>query len=230
MDKENTCNVCGARLSTGAKKCTACGEEVWVPSILRSVPVRFLWKLLATVVSVSYLFVAFILWQQGENLRVQTEITKRRYEIENIPVLRVGIVTLNAAYYQESPETQSVILNFSIPITNKHGFAQDIRIVKKNLNLIRGEYDLSERSLQSQYTKMPFDLSQGETVYDKILIDESPQNFAKYMRGEKTFTLEYEIHYKALPEVTKDTYIFHYKVALQKGAIEVLEQRTERMR
>ncbi len=224
------CDVCGREIPIKALKCSECGADLWLPKYLKTIPVWVSWKILATLISLSTLIVAGVNVWQARNLDIQTQISKKAFEIENIPVVKIEGISFNFVPYIDETGSKSVFLNFVIPIKNKHGFAEDIRIVKKNLHLLRGDFDLSTKSLQSPYTALPFELSSGEAVYDSIKIDESPSNMEKYLRGSGAFTLEYDIHYTSLPEVTKDSFVYHFKAEFVAGSLNVLEQRTDRVR
>lgn len=225
-----SCKSCGYYIPDDAEKCAHCGTDVWLPRFFRFRFYQVIWKTITALISVSTLIVAGVICWQGYNLHIETQITQKQFEIENIPVVRIGPVSFNATPYVGPDGEASVFLSLAVPVTNKHGFAENVRIVKKDLQLIRGPYGLSDETMQSPYTKIPFDLSLGETIYDNIHIDESPQNYDEFLKGVKPFILEYEIHYTSMPEVTNDAFVFYYKVKISRGELEVLEQRTTRTR
>ena len=105
---------------------------------------------IATVVMAGALvYQSVILGRQSEALSRQTEaledqakITKKQFELEYIPLVRIGAVSVNGVPYTETSGSQSLVLYFSIPIENRHGIAYDVTIVKKELVLLRGTYGL----------------------------------------------------------------------------------------
>lgn len=219
--KTKICISCSSEVPKAAKKCNKCGED------LRNGFIRNFWKALSLIVTISTLI--FVGWQ-SYNLNRQTNILKQQFELEYIPVVRIGAISFNAVPYTETTSTPSIAVYFSIPIENRHGFAYKVKIVEKTLDLrpTRDKYGLETPSLQSSLTNSTFDLSNGQIRYDKIGID-IPQ-LEKYLKGEESFTLQYRIEYKGMPEATKDIFIYDYQVAFTKGQFEVVKDETRRIK
>lgn len=134
------------------------------------------------------------------------------------PDLEIHRLTLKPMPYPTSNGSQSVALQFFIPIRNEGDTtAYNIDIKKKVLVLPRGTFDLTDASLQTRYTNAPFDLQPRETIQDSIFIDESPAGMEEVRKGEKPITLEYEIYFYADKKSKKDPYVYKYKIPYSKG-------------
>lgn len=148
---------------------------------------------------------------KGNNQSEEASISKR-------PNVKIKSVYYKSILYQESPTSKSEALNFFIPIKNVGDtVAYDIQIKKKVLGLVRGTYGLENSALQTLYTSVPFDLEPRKTIVDTIFIDESPAYMEKIMSGEKSITLEYEIHYYGDKNKKNEPFVYKYKVSSNKG-------------
>lgn len=218
-NKTKICISCSSKVPKTAQKCSQCGED------LRSGFIRYFWKIISFTITICTLI--FVGWQ-SYNLNQQTNIIKKQFELEYVPVIKISAISLNAVPYTETTGNQSIAVYFSIPIENKHGFAYDVKIVEKTLDLrpYRDKYGLETPSLQSPLTSGTFDLSNGQIRYDRIGID--IPNLEKYLKGEASFILKYRIEYRAMPEVTKDVFIYNYDVAFTNGRFEIIKEKIER--
>jgi len=207
-----SCNSCGYYVPDGAKKCAACGED------LRP-RVKYFWKSISLISTIFTLIVAVAVIIQSCDLHQQTEILKKQFEIDHMPNIKIGATSLIATYYQASAEDRSVALRFIIPIeNNSKATAYDMKILKKELALVRETYNSAETpSLKSTLTARDFDIPAGQTKYDSIFIDESTSNFEKVQSGEAVFSLEYKIQYNTLREIRKEPFIYSYKILYTKG-------------
>jgi len=168
-----------------------------------------------------------ILGKQADSLDAQTKILNRQFELEYIPLVKIGPISINAVPYTPQTGPKSIAVYFSIPIENRQGSAYDIRILDKTIGPVRGNiYGKEIPSLQSALTASAFDLSDGQIRYDKIGID--IPDFEKYLKGEKSFTLKYQIEYNALPEATKDLFVYNYEAMFTNGRFEIVEDKTTR--
>lgn len=164
---------------------------------------------------------------QAASIESQTKILQKNFELEYIPVVKIGAIAFNfVEYTEQTGNSKSVAMYFTVPIENKHGDAYNVRILKKDITLPRGKYDLETPCIQSPLTKRPFELSPGQIKYDQIGIDDTPANFKKIMNGEGDAILEYRIEYEALPEVKKASYIYDYVIKFSGGRQEVMVEET----
>lgn len=143
-------------------------------------------------------------------------------DMSKIPKVKIKSVSYKSHLYQESPTSQSEALNFVILIRNDGDTkAYDVQIRKKVLGLVGGTYDaLSIPALRTLYTIAPFDLKPRQAIADTIFIDDSPANMQKVMSGEKSITLEYEIHYYGDRNKKNGPFVYKYKISSNKDIFE----------
>jgi len=134
------------------------------------------------------------------------------------PNLKIKSVYLKTIPYQAIDGSSSVALKFFIPIRNEgDATAYNIEIKNKELDLVRGDYDLSEPSLMSVYTNSPFNLEPGEAIEDTIFIDETPAHVQQIFKGDESISLKYEIWFYANKKSKKDPFVYKEKVIFTKG-------------
>lgn len=239
------CKTCGYFVPNGAQKCAHCGEIL--NESLQKKARKWKWFALGTNLITVFASIATVIMagalvyqgitlktqtrsikRQAESIEAQTQVIKKQFELEYIPVVKIGAISFNVVPYTETSGGNSVALYLTIPIENKHGFAYDIKIVKKVIALLRGTYGLEDSSLHSPLTQRSFELSNGQIKYDKIGIDETPINAEKYLNGTASFSIEYEITYTAMPEVTNDTFIYYFTIEFKKGRFKIINEQTDR--
>lgn len=246
------CKSYGYWFPDGAKKCAHCGADLesrpmrraWILFWKSIVAVGSLGAIAASIATCVMAGVMYFQTQsmekqaisleeqtkalksQATSIADQTQILKKNFELQYIPIVKIGAVAFNFIRYKDTPTTESVAMYFTIPIENKHGFAYDVKIIKKELVLLRGKFDLKDESLQSALTQHAFELSPGQIKYDQIGIDENVLYFEQMMKGQSSFTLEYTIEYEAMPEVKKGIYIYNYVIEFKGRQQNVVKEET----
>lgn len=243
------CKSCGYWIPEDAKKCAHCGADLHITRW------QYMWKCIsaltnlgAIAASIATCVMAGVMFyqtksmekqsisleeqtralkKQASSIEAQTQILQKNFELEYIPVVKIGAIAFNfVEYTEQTGSSKSVAMYFTIPIENKHGYAYNVKIIKKDIALPRGKYGLETPCIQGALTKRPFELSPGQIKYDQIGIDDTPANFKKIMDGEDNATLEYRIEYEALPEVRKGIYIYNYVIRFSGGRQEVTIEET----
>ncbi|MDD5427978.1 MAG: zinc ribbon domain-containing protein [Candidatus Omnitrophica bacterium] len=243
------CKSCGYWIPDGAKKCAHCGADIsltkpqiawkWVSFItnLGAIAASFATCVMAIVMlaqsssmekqSISLEEQTQALKVQAASIKAQTKILQKNFELEYIPVIKIGAVAFNYIPYSDRPDHRLVMMYFIVPIENKHGFAENIKIIKKEIVLLRGTFNLQNAEcMRGPLVERPFELSSGQIKYDTIKIDEEAPNFEKVMEGKEAFILEYKIEYEALPGVVKGSYIYNYVIKFSGGRQEVITENT----
>jgi len=148
---------------------------------------------------------------QGDHKEEKTYTSKR-------PNIKIKSVYLKTIPYRASDGSQSIALKFFIPIKNEGDItAYKVEIKKKELDLVRGDYNLDTPSLQTRHTSAPFNLKPGQMVEDTIFIDESPAYMQNVSNGEKTISLKYEICFYADSKSKSDPFVYKYEISFTKG-------------
>lgn len=159
----------------------------------------------------------------------RANVNEKGYTTPERPNIKIKSVYLKVIPYQESGETKSFALKFSIPIRNEgDATAYEVEIKRKELRLVRGQYDLKDSSLQTIYTSSPFYLTPSQTIEDIIFIDESPANMQKVMDGNESFLLTYEIHFYEDRKLKREPYIYEYQTKFSKGQFQVVYEHLHR--
>lgn len=243
------CKVCCYWVPDGAKKCAHCGTDLCIT------PLGYMWKGISTftnlgaiAASIATCIMAGVMFSQtksmekqgtlleiqtqalksqADSIEAQTKILQKNFELEYVPVVKIGAIAFNFVQYTEQSGNKFAMF-FTIPIENKHGYAYNVKILKKDFTILRGKYGLETPCIQSPLTKRPFELSSGQIYYDKIGIDEEPANFDKFLKGAGVFTLEYVIQYEAMPEVSHDIYTYKYTIEFRGGTQQVIAEETIR--
>lgn len=242
------CNMCGYFVPDDAKKCAHCGtylhltlrQRVWTAvaalTNLGAILASFATCIMAIVMvlqtrsmenqAASLEAQTQALQKQAASIGAQTNILQKNFELQYIPRIKIGPVAFNFVHYDDGTASGSMAMYFTIPLENEHGYAYKVKIVKKILTLLRGEYGLETSCMQNALTRNSFDLSSGTIRYDQIGIDESVSNFEKFKIGAASFKLEYIIEYEAMPEVKKGTYVYKYIIEFKGGQQEVVTEKT----
>lgn len=172
------------------------------------------YKGILVICTIITLFISIHSCLKTNNQNEETSISKR-------PNVKIKSVYCKSTLYQESPTSQSVANYFVISIKNYgDATAYDVQIKKKVLGLVMGTFDLSTAALRTIYTIAPFDLEPRKAIGDTIFIDESPTNMRKIMSGEKSITLEYEIHYYGDKNKKNEPFVYKYKISSNKDIFE----------
>ena len=221
------CKSCRYWIPDDAKKCAHCGDDTWIPDKFKTTGFQWFWKGLTTLISISTLLVAGFIGWQSFSLNRQTNIIKKNFELEYIPVVKIGAVAFNFVEYP-TQSGSGLAMYFTIPIENKHGYAYRVKILKKDITLLRGKFGLETPCIQSPLTKRSFELSPGQIKYDQIGIDEEPVNFEKFRKGGAVFTIEYKIQYEAMPEARRDIYTYNYIIEFRGVEQRVVVEETTR--
>lgn len=230
------CNMCGYFVPDNAKKCSHCGELLdkqlinnakrWKFFAFTTNVVSVLASLATFGMAVAIIFQTGSIRSQARCIDAQTQILQKNFELTYIPRIKIGPVAFNFVHYNDGTPTGSMAMSFTVPLENEHGYAYKVKIIKKVLTLLRGEYGLETPCMQSALTRNSFDLSPGTIRYDQIGIDENVPNFELFKRGEASFKLEYIIEYEAMPEVKKGTYVYKYIIEFKGGQQEVIAAET----
>jgi hypothetical protein len=234
------CKICGYFYPDGAKKCAHCGEdfrEKPKPSRWSNL-LRVLHALSTPIVAIAIITQCIILLRQAnfmetqtnlmetqtDFIETQTKILETRFITENMPSIKIGGISFMARQYTETSDDKSIFARFQIPIENNSGgTAYDVEILKKELdtNTPKGKIGLDHAdTMQTPLTQRKFDLFAGQIKTDTIYIDFAPQYFEKYQSGENSFTLEYEIRYRALEAIQKEPFIYRYKITYTKDGFQ----------
>jgi len=141
------------------------------------------------------------------------------------PKVKIKSVRLKTFPYQDGSKSGSVALKFYVTIKNEgSAIAYDVDIMKKEIKLVRGHYNLDDISLQSMYTSTPFNLKPNEIIEDNIFIDENPEYLQKVLNGNKSFVLKYKIQFYADETQKKEPYTYQYESKFSNGKFQVISE------